>query len=159
MNVDNLQKINALASELRKYNFADSSEDAFRQAEQTLNQGERSQTQAAVVSESQPVQKPVQEPVQQPQDGLVQRQVEILLEQHGRKQQQEVALLRAAVNQLSAELSALKGQLEKLSVQAPPKPKEKQVELPKEAKEDHPRQGKFTSNDVDIQKMFYFGNK
>lgn len=157
MNVDKLQKINALASELRKYNFANSSEDAFQQAEQTIRPGQPVQ-EAEVAAE--PVQEARQERnVQVQEDGLVQKQVEILLEQQGRKQQQEVALLRAAVNQLSAEVDGMKAQMQKLAEQEPPKPREKQVELPKEDKEDHPRQGKFTSSDVDIQKMFYFGNQ
>ena len=39
------------------------------------------------------------------------------------------------------------------------KPKEQQQPLKTEEKKENPRQGKFSSDDVDIKKMFYYGNK
>ena len=48
MDIFKTQKINALASELKKHNFADSSEDAFQQAEQVLKE---SPVQQAAVEE------------------------------------------------------------------------------------------------------------
>lgn len=148
MDVFKLQKINNLASDLRKHNFASSSEDAYQQAEQVFDEGQSGQ----VVSE---------EPVRQVErvDRLAERRFELLLEQNSKKYEQEILMLRSAVNTLHSEIESLKTSLHKLSEQAPPRPKEKQEPLKTEVKEEHPRQGKFQPSDVDIQKMFYFGKK
>lgn len=147
MDVFKLQKINNLASELRKHNIADSSDAAFQQAEQVFEPS----VQQVVIEE-----KPA---VVQRVDVLAERKFEMLLEQNNKKYEQEISLLRSAVGTLANELECLKSELRKLSEQAPPKPKERQEPLKTEVKEEHPRQGKFTSTDVDIQKMFYFGTK
>lgn len=148
MDVLKLQKMNALASELRKHNFASSSDDAFQQAEQVIEN------------------KPVQEeshsifvPKVERHDALIERRFELLLEQQRMKYEQELGLLRSALGVLSREVEGLKASISKVQVQVPPKPKEAQQPLKTEVKEDHPRQGKFSPGDVDIQKMFYFGNK
>ncbi len=148
MDVFKLQRMNSLAAELKKHNFAQSSEDAYQQAEQVYVDKEPS----VVSVEPQVV-------VQQKVDPLAERRVELILEQNNRKYEQELGLLRSAVNTLANELEMLKSELRKFHEQAPPKPKEQQVPLKTEPKEDHPRQGKFQPNDVDIQKMFYFGTK
>ena len=145
MDVFKLQKINSLASDLKRHNFAASSEDAFQQAEQVFGQS----------SEEQVV---VEQPVEQKTDNLSERRTELLLDMNNKKYEQEFALLRSALKNLAQELEVLKSELRKFSEQSP-KPKEKQVELKTEVKEEHPRQGKFVPGDVDIQKMFYFGNK
>jgi len=146
MDVFQLQRVNSLAAELKKHNFAVSSEDAFQQAEQVY----------AEVKE-QPADAP-QVLVEQKADPLAERRFELILEQNNKKYEQEIGLLRSALNTLAQQLDSLKSELHKLHEQSP-KPKEQQVPLKTEPKEDHPRQGKFTSNDVDIQKMFYFGAK
>ncbi len=147
MDVFKLQKMNNLAAELKKHNFANSSEDAYQQAEQVYAEKEPS----VVSDEPQIV-------VQQKTDTLAERRFEMILEQNNRKYEQELGLLRSALNTLANELESVKSHLRKLHEQSP-QPKEQQVPLKTEPKEDHPRQGKFTSNDVDIQKMFYFGTK
>ncbi len=139
--------MNSLAAELKKHNFAQSSEDAFQQAEQVYVEKE-----APVVSDAPQV-------VVQKPDVLAEKRFELILEQNNRKYEQELGLLRSAVNQLAQQLEMVRAELHKVHEQAPPKPKEVQAPLKTEVKEDHPRQGKFTSNDVDIQKMFYFGAK
>lgn len=145
MDVFKLQRINNLASDLRKHNFAGSSEDAFQQAEQ--------------VFEESPVKEVVEEsPVAQRSDRLAERRFELLLEQNNQKHAQELQVLRSALNSMAQELESLKSELRKLSEQNP-KPKERQEPLKTEVKEEHPRQGKFGPADVDIQKMFYFGTK
>ncbi len=146
MDVFKLQKINNLAKELRNHNFASSSDSAFQQAEQVFEEGQQ------VVIEEKPA-------VVQRVDALSERRFEMLLEQNNKRCEQEISLLRSALGSLANELECLKSELRKLSEQAPPKPKDRQEPLKTEVKEEHPRQGKFTSSDVDIQKMFYFGSK
>lgn len=148
MDVFKLQRMNNLAAELRKHNMASSSEDAYQQAEQVFDE-----RQAPQVSEE------TQVVVEQKVDHLAERRFELVLEQNNRKYEQELGLLRSALNTLANELENLKSELRRLHEQAPPKPKEQQTPLKTEPKEDHPRQGKFAPGDVDIQKMFYFGTK
>ena len=52
MDVEKLQRINALASELRKHNFALSSDEAYQQAEQVYETGAVQQ----VIVEEKPMQ-------------------------------------------------------------------------------------------------------
>ena len=148
MDVEKLQRINALASELRKHNFALSSDEAYQQAEQVYETGAVQQ----VV-----VEKPMQV---QNSDALAMRRFEMMLEQNNKKYEQEFATYRNAINMLASQLEVLKAELAKTErVAASEKPKEKQAELKTEVKESHPRQGNFQPSDVDIQKMFYFGAK
>lgn len=146
MDVDKIQRINALTSELRKHNFATSSEDAFQQAEQLYEDS----PEQIVVEEKQPAAEQTTH--------LEERKSELLIQMNNKKYEQEFALLRSALNTLAQELETVKTELRKFSEQNP-RPKEKQAELKTETKEAHPRQGNFTPQDVDIQKMFYFGKK
>lgn len=148
MDVDKLQRINALASELRKHNFALSSDEAYQQAEQVY-EGTGSQ----VIVEQKPM------VTSQNQDALSMRRFEMMLEQNNKKYEQEFATYRNAINLLASQLEVLKAELSKFGRENTEKPKEKQVELKTEVKEAHPRQGNFQPSDVDMQKMFYFGAK
>jgi len=146
MDVFKLQKINSLASELRRYNFADSSDSAFRQAEQVFEPS----VQQVVVEEKPSVALKV--------DVLSERKFEMILEQNNKKYEQEISLLRSALGTLANEIECLKSEMKKMSEQTP-KQKDHQEPLKTEVKAENPRQGKFTSSDVDIQKMFYCGAK
>ena|SRR3989338_3084042 len=149
MDVERLQRINALAGELKKQNFALSSDDAYRQAEGVYAEGNGAQVVVEEVSH-----------VQHSDGALSLRKFELMIELNNKKYEAEFALYRNAINQLAAELEAVRSELRQRSQEAQvPKQKEKQAELKSEVKEAHPRQGNFTPSDVDIQKMFYFGNK
>ncbi len=165
MDAMKLQKINALASELRKHNFAMSSEDAFKQAE-TVYDGNTTGGAQVLVMEQHPaftMQQPTQAAAHAPADEMTSRKIELLIESHSKKYEEEFSVLRSAINQLIGELNSVKAHLAKATVVSTSddsaKHKEKQAELKTEVKEDHPRQGKFQPADVDIQKMFYFGAK
>ncbi|MBS3147899.1 hypothetical protein J4219_03365 [Candidatus Woesearchaeota archaeon] len=147
MDVDKLQRINALAGELRKRNMTFSSDDAYKQAEQVYEQG--------LVQEMPMQETVVLKPVQ---DMLETRKIELMLELNNKKYEAEFERYRSAINTLALEIQQLKEALSKATFEAP-KQKEKQAELKTEVKEDHPRQGKYQPADVDIQKMFYFGSK
>ncbi|PIN75861.1 hypothetical protein COV18_01630 [Candidatus Woesearchaeota archaeon CG10_big_fil_rev_8_21_14_0_10_37_12] len=146
MDVSNLLKVNSLAQELKKHRFAESSEDAFRQAQEAIEP----RKQAMPLSESMQVDRPTA--------ALEIRKVELLLEQNKQYVDQQLSLFRSTINQLIGELNSVRSQLGKFS-ESHPIPKDKQVPLKTEPKVEHPRQGNFKPEDVDIQKMFYFGNK
>ncbi|RJQ20747.1 hypothetical protein C4580_03540 [Candidatus Woesearchaeota archaeon] len=148
-----LQKINQLASELRKHNFAASSEDAYKQAEGVYDESEGA---VVTIREEEPAVRTVH---MQQTDDLTSRKIELLIEMHNKKYEEEFSVLRNAINQLIGELNSVKAQVAARALDETPRHKEKQAELKPEVKEDHPRQGKFQPSDVDIQKMFYFGSK
>ena len=148
MDVDKLQKINQLANELRKHNFALSNDEAYHQAETVYEEG------ATVM-----VQQPVAQTLHIQTQELSSRKFELMLEMNNKKFEAQFETYRNAINTLAEELETLKTELRKGNSAETPKQKEKQVELKTEVKEDHPRQGKFQPADVDIQKMFYFGAK
>lgn len=146
MDIEKVQRINALASELRKHHFAASSEDAYQQAEQAL---ELPQQKGQEEEQHHSVAYP---------EALAEKRIELLLEMNNRKYAQELDLLRSAVNKLSNDVQTVMNEVRKISELTPPK-KEAQQPLKTEEKVAHPRQGSFSSDDVDIQKMFYFGDK
>ncbi len=145
MNIEEVQRMNAMASELRKHNFASSSDDAFQQAKQMFVP----QEQVAL-----PKPKLIEE-----NNVLLEKKFELMMQMNNKRYEQEISLLRSAFTALANEFEVLRAQLSRVQEQAPPRPKEKQEPLKTETKEAHPRQGNFTSDDVSIQKMFYFGNK
>lgn len=150
MNVEQLQKINQLATELKKHNLSINTEEAVQQAEETYGHGQQA-------AERQPIQETVS---QRAPDLLEQRRFEILLQNHTRRYEEQFEIYRNAINKLAEELEIVKTKLTALTAN---QPKERQESLPQTKsevkKEPHPKQGGFSSSDVDIQKMFYFGNK
>jgi uncharacterized protein YukE len=151
MNITDVQKMNALASELRKNHFAGSSVDAYQQAQDIMHSREEHKDSVPSRDHS----------VVQDQAALFEKRFQLILEMNNKKYDQEFALLRSAINQLVGELNMVRGELQKAreQIHEAPKPKEVQQPLKTEVKEAHPRQGNFTSSDVDIKKMFYFGTK
>jgi hypothetical protein len=150
MDMDQLRKINQLSSELKKHKMADSSMDAYSQAQhivQVIPKTNVSHGQESVVVEAAPA------------DPLVARQFEIEMQRIQKGFAEELDVMRTAMNQIIAEVNALREDLSKAQAQAPPKQKEKQVELKTETKEPHPRQGDYKPGDIDIKSVFYFGNK
>ena len=152
MDLDQLKKINNLSHELQRHGFTDSSEESYNQAEQII-QIVPKQTTSIPAQETEVVQ-------MTNTDVLEERQFQIQVEQLTKQFNKELDCFRDAINELVREVNTLKEEIHKLKAQ-PAQPKEKQVLLPTESQpeEPHPRQGNFKPSDVDIQKMFYFGNK
>lgn len=150
MDMDQLRKINQLSSELKKHKMADSSMDAYSQAQhivQVIPKGSISQPQETVMVEAAPA------------DPLVARQFEIEMQRVQKGLSDELEVMRNAMNQIIAEVNALREDLSKAQAAQPPRPKEKQEALKTETKEPHPRQGDYKPGDIDIKSVFYFGNK
>ncbi|MEM4247448.1 MAG: hypothetical protein QXR48_02875 [Candidatus Woesearchaeota archaeon] len=150
MDVEKLRKINMLSSELKKHGMAESSQDAYTQAQeiiQVIPKDNARATQESVIVETAPA-----------HDPLAAKQFQIELEKLQKVFSDELDILRNAMNQLITEVNALREDLNKIQ-SAQPKQKEKQVELKTEPKVAHPRQGDWKPGDVDIQKMFYYGTK
>ncbi len=151
MDLDQLRKINTLSHELKRHGMANSSTDAYSQAQQIVTIASKPSTsegtQETVVVEAASA------------DPLAERQYYLELERIQKTVTGELEVLRTAINQIIAEVNALREDVTRVQSVQPPKLKEKQVELKTEEKVPHPRQGNFQPGDVDIQKMFYFGTK
>lgn len=151
MDLGQLQRINKLSSELKRHGMADSSTDAYTQAQQIVTITPKKNVPAAgqetVVVEAAPM------------EPLAARQFQLELERVHKAVTKELDVLRNAINQIVAEVNALREDVCKLQSVQPPKPKEKQVELKTEERVPHARVGDWKPGDVDIQKMFYFGTK
>ncbi len=97
---------------------------------------------------------------------LMERKYELAIEQLKEEFSQQIVALNSQINSLTAEVSSLRIKLDdvksvpvsnpepqqKLVVEVPPPPASAE-------KKEHPRQGSFKSEDVPIDKYFYFGNK
>lgn len=159
MDLEQLKKINTLSHELRRHGFSSSSEDAYREAERTI--------QIIPKQHVQPVQESAVIEVPSSASALAERQFQLQVEQLTKQFSAELDAFREAVNDIIKEVNALHEDVSRLRAEASqPRKKEKQIHiapeqktLPDEKKEAHPRQGAFTPGDVDIQKMFYFGKK
>jgi hypothetical protein len=149
MDLDQLRKINTLSNELKRHGMANSSTDAYSQAEQiiTITPKKTASEQETVVLEV------------PAQDALAERQAQMEIDRLKKAFNDELEVFRNTINQIISEVNSLREDLARVQSVQPPKQKEKQAELKTEVKETHPRQGNFQPGDVDIQKMFYFGTK
>jgi hypothetical protein len=155
MNVDEIQKINMLAKELQKHGMAASSQEAVQQAQKIMQEKQEEQ-----------VKVPVPAP-QQPQiDYLTQKKIELLVTMSTKKMQEEINTLQQIVSVLRIDLEKAKvdiASMRRTSVQVPAMPKKEAAptpipqQAPQPKKKANPRQGQFTSADVDLKKMFYYG--
>ena len=108
---------------------------------------------------------------QQAPDMFMQKRIELLIEVAGKKTQSEVQLLRKMVLQLEQELVELRKQIHTPVVQMAPRaeplqatsqvqqPLRQQGAVRGETQQMAPRFGKYTSEDVSIEKFFNFSGK
>lgn len=207
--LDKLQKINQLASELKKHNFATTNDDAAKLAEEFYKEKTPSQEQLSVKERAEKLaeefynkrdglmskkyeeeaestieikekteqrnpdisERETHEKKENGMDNMLLRKFELLIEMQDKKINQELDYLRSTINFMKARMENLNKEVETLRGKAISSPiqferkedqKEVQSNLKKENKEepkDSPRSGKYSSKDVDIQKMFYFGKK
>ncbi len=151
MDVEKLRKVNQLSAELRRHNMADSSDAAFEQAEQMVRQDEVREFLHRAKESTKTVENPSSDQLYQ-----------VHLERENRRLGEYIQKIAAELQQLKADVDQLR-QAPRAPQQAqqtiaPPKA-EQQATLAAKKEEPHPKQGEFNSEDVSIEKMFYFGNK
>jgi polyhydroxyalkanoate synthesis regulator phasin len=147
MDVEKLKKMNELSKELKKHGMADSTRDAFEQAGQMV----RDEAVGDVISRSD----------KKPEQGSsFDRKYQIMLERQNRQIAQEVQALKQTVTELKEAVEQLKKAPKPTPDPRPePKPPGPPTVQSKLKKEEHPKQGGFTSEDVSVEKVFYFGKK
>lgn len=147
MNVENIKKINEMSKILRSHGIAQDSQEGTRLAEQM---GAK-----AVPSGGESFDKD---------------KVELLLERQARKFQQQIEMLSEKLLRLEERVNSLPKQrpIEVREVHSAPDPSPNDSALSpsssggnakKPAQKDESRTGQFTSDDVSVEKMFYFGRK
>ncbi len=154
MDVEQTMKINELMKNLQRHGIAASPEDAFAQASAIVQQQERkvfADPDAGLVLE------------QKPQESLQTKQVELMVQMQTKKMQEQFQQVVQHVQEMTLQFESLKQEFQSLKDVKTQKVvqvvQETQKELKTEPKESHPRQGNYTSQDVDIGKFFYFGHK
>ena len=94
---------------------------------------------------------------------LVEKKFEIMLDNASKRLMAEISSLRGAVSSLQSELVELKRGREHASMQnAPQAPVQSVLQTPSVQRAEtplRPRYGDYNSEDVAVEKMFYFGNK
>lgn len=152
MSIEDVRRVNELVQNLLNKGLASSREDAIRQAESILNK--------KIVE---PI--PGKNTVEVKNDlemykNIIERSREYTEKQlKGFKQElellaKEIAVLRQEIVQLK-----LKGRSVVESSSSDKKTEEVQRKFPEKSGESHPKRGNFKSEDVSVEKIFYFGNK
>ena len=157
MNVNDVAKMNQMMKELQKHGIAQGAPDAFSQAQEIMGEKKvvtlRDDNQGGIAVES----------VQVAGSAMIESRVNLMLDMNNKKVDSQIVTMKDTIAALAMEIEKLKFELKKFSDQKAHKVvqvvQETQKSLQTEAKAPHPRQGNFTSNDVDIGKMFYFGHK
>lgn len=152
MDVEKLKKINQLSKEFKKHGMA--MEDAIREAGDTIHEPEIKEF----------LQKS-KEQIDSTKNPSSAEQYIVLLERNNRKIMEEVQNVKEEIKKIMNEFAEIKKQLQEppaktIREEIPQQKKtEKQTQLKQKKKQSNPRQGDYTSDDVSIEKMFYFGNK
>lgn len=157
MSIEDVKHINELAQSLLDQRIVASREDAIKQAEMMLN---RKLVEATNKPESSQVEYEDKEELEKCRN-IIQRNKEYMDRQLFNFKH-EIENLNSIIITLRKEIDSLKTNIKGASIQEISESKfgaEKQVKQQEEKKESHPRQGNFTSKDVSIEKMFYFGKK
>lgn len=155
--IEDVQKVNKLAQELLNQGIAASRDEAVQKAQEFLNKTITKERAAA-----QDTSKVIQETDMEILRNMIERQREMT--------QRQLNDFKSAINALAEEIQKIKEQLKtkKETVTAKesgldPEHKTGQIELerPKQEKksEPHPKRGEWKSEDVAVEKIFYYGKK
>ena len=146
--IERIKKINNMAAELKKHRLATSYEDAAQQSEQIFS------ATPGVPQPEERIPEPVSNAIGNEQFERYKTEVNKRLattESQLSTVIEKMNEMIATINKLESELLITEKQTEKQTTIT-------KEETPKETVA-QPRSGEYTSNDVDINKIFYFGNK
>lgn len=163
MDVERVQKINALALDLLKQGLAADREEAVSQAEKMLSKGDYS----SLMETYDKVEDLKKEERGEKVKMLGQEEIKELLEKNAsfvvkkiKEYQEQIEKLKKEMEELKNELGGMKGRIDNLKVSGAAG-KEPQRRLENKGKEEamHPRSGNYKDSDVSIEKFFYAGSK
>lgn len=148
MDVEKLKKMNELSKELKRHGVAADTAEAFAKAGEIV----RDNTVGDLISKSVPSER---------QKECFDSQYQIMLERQNRQLAQEICSIKEKISLIQEEIEKIKQAKPVQPMQAIQQPKqETQTKFPQKAEsKEHPRQGGYTSEDVAVDKIFYFGKK
>lgn len=146
MDVEKLKKMNELSKELKKHGIAENNKEAFEQAGKIV----RDEAVGNVISQA--TQKT------ETSDSF-DKHYQIMLERQNRQLANEIIALKEAVAAIQQEVEKLKQAKPAAPVQQQPREEKQATFAKKQEPKEHPKQGGFTSEDVAMEKVFYFGKK
>lgn len=163
MDVYKLQKVNELAKELISQGIATNSEDATKMAEKMIEQNRDNEERP--LSDIQDGMTPTtQTSEEESQDTDLRK-----LQNQVNSNSQSISQIHDKLNEIIGEFNRLEGEINLLKNAArsekqstlqkdnSPNTKQNNEDKPKQEEGNNPRSGEFKSNDVAIDKMFYFG--
>jgi len=147
MDVEKLKKMNELSKELKKHGMADSTKQAFAQAGEMV----RDEAVGDIISRSNTSEK---------SKDSFDKQYQIMLERQNRQLANEINALKETVAAIQEELKQLKcADFKTRAPEQKQEPKEEKQATLQKKEEKHPKQGDFNSEDVAVDKIFYYGKK
>ena len=171
IDIEKLKKMNNLIKDLKHQGFASNSNDALQQAS-----GFYSHDLGGVVPEQKqknygyddpkPTASKLETPADSPQisEAYLETKFQLILEMNNKRFNEEFNKLHSKITSLNDEMSSLRMELRKANEFKSEKPRMSEPQMPmqqqlpvEQKKEDHPRQGKYTSQDVPIDQFFKFG--
>jgi len=168
MDIERMKKINSMIPELKKQGFAKNNREAAIQSDAIFKHDDKPSVieetsnvygeTAAPQQEAKNQPEPAVEPVSSTSSPELLAKVGALEEKVGNLENDVTAIIEKLNEMIGviSELEQAKGQIP--SGEAQPKETQKKIAEP-EKKEPHARSGNYTSADVDINKIFYYGNK
>ncbi|MBU0615106.1 MAG: hypothetical protein KJ601_03355 [Nanoarchaeota archaeon] len=149
MDVQTTMRINELAKDLLTRGMAASSEEAYKMAEGIMQkQVLPNRPESVVVEKSEDKYRMLIERVSNRVDDELD------------KMKQQMLIMIKEIEKNTAVIAELKNRPVQTVHQAPARKPDVQTEIKAEKKEEnHPRQGAFKPGDVDVNKIFYCGNK
>lgn len=161
MDVEKLKKINQLSVEFKKHGMAISHDEAFAKASAVVRDDELKDVLAQASTTAASSETPAR-PNQATSQGF-DNQYQVLLERQNRQLVQEIIALKETVAMLKSDVEQLKSNAARQVMMQQAQPKQEKQSVLHEKKESsaqsHPKQGNYTSEDVAIDKMFYYGKK
>ncbi len=175
MDIEKIRKINEISKNLRAHHFDMNSEEAVNEVRNIFD-ADIPQPQVQTMQEIKPSQNLQSTQTTNNQNGasvlLLEKKFQIMLSQSVKTLKDDLTNLQDTVEFLQQELSKLHQKVAKIQQPvAQPQPAQfsqpvqqiqtqqpqQNVQRPEEPKPTHPRQGNLTSDDVKIEKFFYYG--
>lgn len=173
MDIEKIKKINELSKKLRNHSFFSNSQDSISKEQEIFNKKDSSEMSENNTRKNHYINQPINVP-------LLEKKFQILLDQNIKSFKEDLTNLQDTVEFLQKELSKLHQRVNKLQnntvitqEEKPTSKLSKLRELQKEQQaqesekiesieeknnETNPKPGSLTSNDVSIEKFFYYGD-
>ena len=172
MDVEKIQKINALALELFNQGLAGDRDEAIRQAEQIFTRKDYTSLGDQIKENNTSSEELKNKPAELNQEkiqNILQKNTDFIVKRM-KEFKDQIVEMSSNFDALRGELDIINGRIKELqlarnnapqnSTTAPRQPEAPaQQQLPRGDQDNHPRSGNFKDNEISIEKFFYSGSK